>query len=101
MKFSLTSRLAIGASAIGVAAIMLPSIAFAAAPTLSASQTVRNDAALTDQTDVTTPTQANVTEVKASRTLTVSSAPTNTQNFTIGTCVVTFATTTSGVPANQ
>ncbi len=71
-------------------------------PVLTASQTVANVVAGTnDQTAATTTSTANVVQVKATRTLTVSSAPLTTNTITVGSCVVTFATTTSGIPATQ
>lgn len=59
----------------------------ASAATLTAAETVANVAA--------------VSEVKASRTLTVGSLPVTTETITIGTCLVTFATTTAGAPAED
>lgn len=74
---------------------IFPATSFAAAPSISTSETVANVVAGTDdQTDVTTATTANVAEVKASRTLTVGALPGNNETITIGTCVVTYASST-------
>lgn len=74
---------------------------YAADPSLSVSETVANVVAGTnDQTDVTTATTANVSQVKASRTLTVGAAPVNGETITIGTCVITFATS-AGVTSDE
>ena len=75
--------------------LIFPSISFAATPSISTSETVVNVTAGTDdQTGATTATQANVEEVKASRTLTVGALPGNNETMTIGTCVVTYASST-------
>ncbi len=75
--------------------LIFPATSFAATPSISTSETVANVAAGTDdQTDVTTATTANVSEVKASRTLTVGALPGNNETITIGTCVVTYASST-------
>jgi len=90
MNIFITSRRFFAFAFVLGLALALPHVTFAAVPTLTANQTVVNDAALTDQTDVTTPTQANVTEIKATRTITVNSVPTVPVTLTIGTCVVTI-----------
>ena len=67
----------------------------AAEPSIATSETVANVVAGTDnQAATTSATQANVAEVKATRTLTVGALPGNTETITIGTCVVTFASST-------
>lgn len=72
---------------------MVPGTSYAAS--ISTSETTANVAAGTnDQTAATTATQANVSEVKATRTLTVGVLPGNNETITIGTCVVTFASST-------
>ncbi len=80
--------------------IALPKNAFASDPTLGSNQTIAN-AGVNDQTDTTITTVSNIAQVKATRTLTVSTLPVTTNTFTIGTCVVTFATTTGGSPAED
>lgn len=78
--------------------LMFPATSFAATPSISTSETVANVTAGTnDQTNVTTVTTANVSEVKASRTLTVGALPGQSETITIGTCVVTYASTTLSV----
>lgn len=47
----------------------------------------------TNTTATPTPNVVGVSEVKASRTLSVWALPTNSENFTIWSCVVTFTTT--------
>lgn len=72
-----------------------PATSFAANPSISTSETVANVVAGTDdQSASTAATQANVEEVKASRTLTVGALPGNNETITIGTCVVTYASST-------
>lgn len=74
---------------------VFPAISFAANPSISTSETVANVVAGTDdQTASTAATQANVEEVKASRTLTVGALPGNNETITIGTCVITYASST-------
>lgn len=75
--------------------LIFPTTSFAATPSISTSETVANVTAGTDdQTGATTATQANVEEVKATRTLTVGALPGNNETITIGTCVVTYASST-------
>lgn len=75
--------------------LVFPAISFAADPSIASNETVANAAAGTDdQTNVTATTTANVVEVKASSTLTIGALPGNTETITIGTCVVTFASST-------
>lgn len=74
---------------------LLPRLVLAA-PTLVATETVANQAVgVNDQTASTTVTVANVAEVKASRTLTAASLPSDTESITIGRCVVTFVSVAS------
>lgn len=74
---------------------IIPSTTYAANPSIATSETVANVVAGTDdQTAATAATQANVEEVKASRTLTVGALPGNNETITIGTCVVTYASST-------
>lgn len=81
---------------------MFPATSFAADPSISTSETVVNVAVGTDdQTAATVVTTENVEEVKATRTLTVGSLPVDAETITIGTCTVTFATTTAGSPAED
>lgn len=82
----------------GVGALLftlaLPVAAFAATPTFTATESVANGSAGTNnQTAVTAPTQANVAQVKAARTLTVNSLPVASTTSAIGSCTVTYSTT--------
>ncbi len=78
-----------------VLSFFIPAITYAATPTFTAAETTANVTAGTnDQSASTAATQANVVEVKASRTLTVGALPGNTETITIGTCVVTYASST-------
>ncbi len=79
--------------------LFIPTTTHAATPTLTADEVVANVTAGTDdQTDTTSPTQANAVQVKATRTLTVANALpagsvlASSVSFTIGTCVVTLGT---------
>jgi hypothetical protein len=87
------------ASALALAiAFIMPAAAFAVpTPTFTATQSIRNDAALNDQTHVLTTPTPNVAEVKATRTLNFNTGPVASTTITVGTCVITFATTTAGV----
>jgi len=84
---------------IGATLVLAAFAVFAAAPalvyadaTFTAAVTVGNTApGVNDQTDATTPTQANVAETKATRTITVNSVPTVPVTLTIGTCVITVS----------
>ncbi len=68
-----------------------PSAAYAA--TLTATETVASAPAGTDaQTNIAAASTTNVSQVKATRTLTVVSVPANAVTLTIGLCVVTFNT---------
>ena len=68
----------------------------AALSTFSTTLVIPNSAAGTDnQTAATSTTQANVAEVKASRTLTVNATPADGETITIGSCVVTFVASSS------
>jgi hypothetical protein len=83
------------ASSVGSLALTLalPLVAFASSPTFTASQSVASAVAGTnDQTAVTAVTQANGTQVKATRTLTVNSLPAGGTTSVIGSCTVTYAT---------
>ena len=81
--------------------LSLPLITLAA-PSISTSDTTSNVSTGTDDQDVATAaTTANVEEVKATRTLTVGAAPVDAETITIGTCTVTFATTTAGSPTED
>lgn len=78
-----------------VLSLFIPATSYAATPTFTAAETTANVTAGTnDQSASTAATQANVVEVKASRTLTVGALPGNTETITIGTCVVTYASST-------
>ena len=70
-----------------LASLIFMNPGLASAATLTAAETVAN--------------VVTVTEVKASRTLTVGSLPVTTETIIIGTCTVTFATTTAGSPAED
>jgi sulfur carrier protein ThiS len=72
-------------------------------PTFTASLITSAAAAGTnDQSAATTTTQANVAQTKAALTLTVVTVPlASSTSVTIGSCVVTFATTTAGVGTPQ
>lgn len=72
-------------------------------PTLVASQTVANVTAgsTNTQSNATTSTTANVAEVKANLVLNVGAAPAAAESITVGSCVVSFATTTAGVGAQD
>ncbi len=84
-------RLKIFSALLLLSLFMLPATSFAANPSIGTSETVTNVVAGTnDQTDVTTATQANVVEVKATRTITVNSVPAVPITLTIGTCVITI-----------
>jgi len=61
----------------------------------NASITPNDPAGANTQTNVTAETQANVSEVKATRILTVGVLPANADTITIGSCAVTFTTTAS------
>jgi hypothetical protein len=75
---------------------ILPTPGLAAIPTFSTSESAANVVVGTnDQTAQTSTTTANVSEVKASRTLTVGALPANAETITIGTCIVTFTTIAS------
>ncbi len=81
--------------------LLIPVIGFAANPSIASNETIANVVVGTnDQTNVTATTTANVDEVKASRTLTVGALPANAETITIGTCVVTFASST-GVASDE
>jgi len=87
---------------IAVGFLVFPAISLAAEPSIATSDSTANVTAGTDdQTAATAATQANVEEVKATRTLTVGTLPVDTETITIGTCTVTFATTTAGSPAED
>ncbi len=71
--------------------------ALAASQTLTTGVSAANLAlGTTDQTDAFATSTANTAQVKATRTLIISTTtlPIDTDAFTIGTCVVTFATST-------
>jgi hypothetical protein len=76
---------------LGLTAVVLPHTSYADAPTLTANQTVANLSALTDQTDATVATQANVTQTKASTTFTVASLPNNSTSIVLADCVINFS----------
>jgi len=92
----ITKRIALSAAPLlFAAAFMSPALALAAT-TLTANETVANvSAGNTDQTAVTTPTQANVAQIKATRTLTVNSLPAASTTSTVGSCVITYSTSTA------
>lgn len=116
MSTRVSIPLALGTIAVG-AFLVFATIAQAITGTFVSNQTTANLVAVNDQTATTLTTVANVTtgadtnqaladatptanvagvtEVKASRTLTVNAAPATTETITIGTCVVTFLTTAS------
>lgn len=91
------------ASLVTAAVVASPFVSRAASnPTVEVLETVANVTAGTNnQTVATTSTTANVAEVKAQRIVDVTSAPTNTNTILIGTCTVTFATTTAGSPSQD
>lgn len=70
---------------------VLPMEMSAATPSISSSQTTANVSTGTnDQSASTAATQANVSEVKATRTITVNSVPAVPITLTIGTCAITI-----------
>jgi|GEM_PF-1731408 len=75
-----------------VAVLVVPSFAQAATLTLTASETTPNS---TIKSVPAITTAGGVTEVKATRTITVDTVPANAVTLTIGTCVVTFGTAAS------
>ena len=95
-----TKTLAWLASVSLVAVVMgLPvgSRAATVSPTLTATQTIANDSAgAATQTLATTTTTANTAETKAQRIINVVSMPTASSTLAVGSCSITFATTTSG-----
>ena len=98
------ARIAALAAAAGAVLLGLSAAAAYASsgPALTASVTASNTTTGTnDQTDAMASTTANVAEVKAQRILLVATAPLTTNTITIGTCTVTFATTTGGVNSTQ
>jgi hypothetical protein len=95
IKFSLFLMIVIGF-------LVFPTISLAATPSIATSESTANVAAGTDdQAAATAATVANVEEVKATRTLTVGTLPVDAETIVIGTCTVTFATTTAGSPAED
>ncbi len=65
--------------------------------TFTTSESVSNVVAGTaDQTDAFATSTANTAEVKATRTLNVTTAPLTATTIVLGSCTVTFATTTAG-----
>lgn len=92
-NFSDRSKTVLAALLLGL--LILPVTSYAADPSIATSETVANVAVGTDdQTASTAATQANVEEVKASRTLTVGALPGNNETITVGTCVITYASST-------
>ena len=83
-----TSRLSVLALVI---LFLFPFAAFAAAPSISTSNTTDNLSATDDQDASTAITTNNVVEVKASRRLNVNALPGDNETITIGTCVITYA----------
>jgi hypothetical protein len=80
---------------VAFALLCLASFAYAADATLTANLvTPASIVGANTQTNATSSSVANVAQVKATRTLTVGTAPTDAQNLTIGLCTITFATTT-------
>lgn len=79
---------------------IIPMVSSAATPMFITSETA-NVSATDDQTAATVISTANVAEVKASSTLAVASLPVTTETITVGSCTITFATTTSGSPAED
>ncbi len=93
----------VGLSLFIFAALALVTILPASAVTTGtfvASETVANVSTTDTQTAVTATTVANAAQVKASRTLTVVTEPADGETITIGTCVVTFQTGSSGLETN-
>lgn len=83
------------------AVLLVGGTAQAASSTLTASQTVAAAADAVDNTALaTSTTQANVAQIRATTTMDVALATplaSTTDTLTIGTCVITFASTTAGV----